>query len=89
MSEFSFLDYIDDFSELNLLLVEKNAKFKNRDEFADYVGFSKDTIKGWFIKKEGSSRKKIPTRQSWNLVLYELEARRKGFSSLADLFNNV
>lgn len=85
--EFSFLDYLNNYSDENLLIIERQANFKNRDQLALYLGYSKDSIKGWFSKADG--RKKIPTIHSWNYVLLQLEARRKGYSSLGELVKSV
>lgn len=86
MSEFSFLDYIDDFSGDNPEIVKSESQM-TVPQIAEYSGFHPDTIKGWFKDPE-SPRKKIPTKHSWNLLMYMLEAKRKGYSSLDDLIRN-
>lgn len=83
MSEFSFLDYLDDYSYENLLTIERAAQFKNREEFAEYVGISKDTVKSWFSKRD--DRRRLPSIQNWNFSLFQLEAKRKGFANLKEL----
>ena len=88
MSEFSFLDYLDDYSHENLLIIERAAQLKNRDELARIAGISSDTLKGWFTEKEGK-RKRNASTQTWNLLLYTLEAKRKGYSSIKDIFKKV
>lgn len=86
-NEFSFLDYIDNFSG-NSLREVKEASQMTIEELSDFTGFSYDTIKGWF-KDEDSPRRKIPSRYSWNLVMYMLEAKRKGYDSLTCLVQNT
>ena len=83
MTEFSFLDYIDNFT-CDAPQIVKNASQMTVEQLAEFSGFHQDTIKGWF-KSEDSVRKKIPTRHSWNLLIYMLEAKRKGYDSLTDL----
>ncbi|MBP9788128.1 MAG: hypothetical protein KBC72_11340 [Acinetobacter sp.] len=83
MSEFSFLDYVDNYTG-DAPQIVKNASQMTVDQLAEFTGFHQDTIKGWF-KSENSPRKKIPTRHSWNLLIYMLEAKRKGYESLTDL----
>lgn len=83
MTEFSFLDYVDDYTG-DATQIVKNASQMTVEQLAEFSGFHQDTIKGWF-KSEDSPRKKIPTRHSWNLLIYMLEAKRKGYDSLACL----
>ena len=83
MTEFSFLDYVDDYTG-DATQIVKNASQMTVEQLAEFSGFHQDTIKGWF-KSEDSPRKKIPTRHSWNLLIYMLEAKRKGYDSLTDL----
>lgn len=85
-NEFSFLEYLNNYSHENLLEIERAAQFKTREELAIFLDMSKDTIKNWFASAE-SKKWRMPTRQSWNLMLYQLEARRKGFNNLDDLLN--
>ena len=83
MSEFSFLDYVDNYTG-DAPQIVKNASQMTVEQLAEFTGFHQDTIKGWF-KSENSPRKKIPTRHSWNLLIYMLEAKQKGYESLTDL----
>ena len=83
MAEFSFLDYIDNFTG-DAPQIVKNASQMTVEQLAEFSGFHQDTIKGWFKSKD-STRKKIPTSHSWNLLIYMLEAKRKGYDSLACL----
>lgn len=87
MSEvFSFLDYLDNFTG-DAPKIVKDASQMTVEQIADFSGFHEDTVKGWF-KAEDSSRKKVPTRHSWNLLIYMLEAKRKGYPSLSELIKN-
>ena len=83
MTEFSFLDYVDNYTG-DAPQTVKSASQMTVEQLAEFTGFHQDTIKGWF-KSENSPRKKIPTRHSWNLLIYMLEAKRKGYESLTDL----
>ncbi|MCU4589075.1 hypothetical protein KTJ20_09965 [Acinetobacter ursingii] len=89
MNEFSFLDYLDNYSYENLLVIERAAQLKNRQQLAEIIGISHETIKGWFIESRENKRKREPNAQSWNLLLYSLEANRLGYKSLKDIFNNI
>lgn len=87
MSEFSFLNYLDQFTGSALTEV-KAASGMTVEDLSEFTGFSHDTIKGWF-KSEDSPRRKIPARYSWNLVMYMLEARRLGYESLDELIKST
>lgn len=87
MSEFSFLDYIDNFTGDSPEIV-KSASQMTVPQIAEFSGFHPDTVKGWF-KDQDSTRKKVPTKHSWNLLMYMLEAKRKGYSSLDELIKSV
>ena len=86
-NDFSFLNYMNNYSYENLLIIEEKAQFKNRDQLAEYIGISKDTLKSWFSKKE--DRRRLPPNQNWNYVLFQLEARRKGFDNLEQLVKSI
>lgn len=86
---FSFLDYLDNFSESNLLIVERAAQFRTREELATFIGVSLNTVKNWFAKDPDSPKKRIPNIQTWNYMLFQLEARRKGFDSLKQLVESL
>lgn len=83
MAEFSFLDYFNNYSYENLMIIERAAQFKNRDALAAYIGFSSDTIKAWFRLNEAN--RKTPTPQNWNYILLQLEAKRLGYENLESL----
>lgn len=87
MSEFTFLDYFNNYSYDNLMIVERAAQFKNRDSLAEYLGFSSNTIKDWFRLNE--QNRKTPTPQNWNYILLQLEAKRLGYESLLDLIKSA
>lgn len=84
MSKFTFLDYFNNYSYDNLMIVERAAQFKSRDALAAYLGFSSDTIKSWFRLNE--AYRKTPTPQNWNYILFQLEAKRLGYDGLYSLF---
>lgn len=82
MQQFSFLEYVNRFSQENLLIVERAALVKDRREFACIANVSLGVVRGWFIEDDQSKRKRVPSLKTWNTLLYRLEARRLGCSSI-------
>lgn len=80
MTTFSYLDYLDNFSEDSRIRVFQQSQL-NYHELSEITGFTIKILKKWFSK----SNPKFsvgPAIYSWNLAMYKLEARLKGYASL-------
>lgn len=87
MTTFSYLSYLDDFSEDSRKKFFEQSKLSYL-ELSEITGFSVDTMKRWF---DSSHRRfdKNPSVYSWNLAIYKLEARLKGYATLTDLIKSL
>ena len=87
MSNFSYLDYLDDFGpDSRIKLFE--ASNLSIEEISNITGYSVGTMKRWFDQAHPKFNKG-PSIYSWNLGIYKLEANLKGFPTLTDLINSV
>ena len=83
----SYLDYLDNPTPENIERVHQASGLQIRDAAA-VAGVSYDTYKSW-RSSEKSKNSRTPHVMSWNLYLYELEARRLGFDSLKHLMTKA
>ena len=81
----SYLDYIDKPTPENIKAVHR-AHGMIQPVAAAVAGIGLQTYKGW-CSSEGSSSFRTPHVTTWNLFMYELEARRLGYESIFDYFN--
>jgi len=84
---FSYLDFLNKHTHENIVFVRKTAGLLQKDA-AQLAGISFDSYKSWETKEESAKARK-PTIQTWNLYLYELEARRLGYDCLLSVFSAV
>lgn len=79
----SYLEYLDSPTPENIEAVHQASGLQIR-EAAAIAGVSYDTYKSWRSSAK-SKNSRTPHVMSWNLYLYELEARRLKFGSLRNL----
>lgn len=82
---FSYLDYLDSPTPENVKEVHKISGLI-QPEAAAVAGIGLSTYKGWCSTPDKSNYRQ-PHTTTWNLYLYELEARRLGCENLLDYFN--
>lgn len=87
MMTFSYLDFLDKPTHENIVFVRKTVGLLQKDAAA-LAGISFDSYKGWETQAESTKARK-PTNQTWNLYLYELEARRLGYDCLLSAFREI
>lgn len=82
----SYLDYLNNPTPENVRAV--HAKFgATQAQMATIANIGLQTYKGW-LAPESNSNHRTPPVPAWNLLMYELEARRLGFDNLQDFFKN-
>ncbi len=84
----SYLDFLDNPTPKNVKLIHKQAKSDfglTQVTASELLGISLQTYKGWHSSEDNRNYRK-PHSTTWNLFLYELEARRLGFDNLRDFF---
>lgn len=81
---FRFIEFLNEPSQDNIKAAYAASGCKTRVEFGSVLGLNKNTVAGWFSNPD-SDRFRRPNLQTWNLMLYELEARRLGFNDLKEL----
>lgn len=82
----SYLYFLNDPTPENVRAVHK--KFgATQPQMAKIAGIGLQTYKGWLAPKDNSNHRTPPV-PAWNLLIYELEARRLGFDDLQDFFKN-
>lgn len=84
----SFLDYLDNFSAENLKTIRMASDLKRRADLAKMLGISENTLKAWFMDSD-KPRYRSPSPQTWNLLMYQLEARRLGYMDLKQCLEKV
>lgn len=77
---FSYLDYLDSPTPMNVKLVHETSGLV-QSSAAAVAGISLQTYRGWHASPDTTVYRR-PHPTTWNLFLYELEARRLGFESL-------
>ena len=82
---FSYLDFLDKPTPENVKAVHK-ACGMTQPQVATMLGIGLQTYKGWHAPVDKDSHR-TPHVTTWNLFLYELEARRLGYQSICDFFN--
>lgn len=82
---FSYLDFLDKPTPENVKAVHK-ACGMTQPQVATMLGIGLQTYKGWHAPADKDSHR-TPHVTTWNLFLYELEARRLGYQSICDFFN--
>ncbi|MDO4700691.1 MAG: hypothetical protein Q4A69_08415 [Moraxella sp.] len=85
MTTFSFLDYLNNPSFDNIKLVHK-ASGLTQAQVTQILGIGLQTYKGW-QSKPSTANYRQPHTVMWNMLLYELEARRLGYENLSDFFS--
>lgn len=79
----SYLEYLDNPTPENIEAVHQASGLQIR-EAAAVANISYDTYKSWRSSAK-SKNSRTPHVMSWNLYLYELEARRLEFEDLKSL----
>ena len=82
----SYLDYINKPTPENIKSVHR-AHGMIQPVAAVVAGIGLQTYKGW-CSSEGSINFRTPHATTWNLFMYELEARRLGYESIFDYFKS-
>ena len=82
----SYLDYIDKPTPENIKAVRQAHGMIQADACV-VAGVSLQTYKGWY-SKASSTRFRSPHVTTWNLFMYELEARRLGYENIFDYFSS-
>lgn len=82
----SYLDYIDKPTTENIKAVHR-AHGMIQPVAAGVAGIGLQTYRGW-CSSEGSINFRTPHATTWNLFMYELEARRLGYESIFDYFKS-
>lgn len=83
---FSYLEFLDNPTPENVQIVH-SACGLIQPEAAKVAGIGLQTYRGWHSSVDSKNYRR-PHNTSWNLFLYELEARRLGYSSLFELVNS-
>ncbi len=86
----SYLDFLNNPTSENVKAVHKQGKEDfglTQVTVSEMLGISLQTYKGWHANEDNRNYRK-PHTTTWNLFLYELEARRLGFDNLLDFFKN-
>ncbi len=84
----SYLDFLNEPTSENVKQVHRKARkeFKITQATAsEIIGINIQTYKKWHADVNSDSYR-VPHKTTWNLFLYELEARRLGFDNLLDFF---
>lgn len=81
---FSYLDFLDKPTPENVKAVHK-ACGMTQPQVATMLSIGLQTYKGWHAPADKDSHR-TPHVTTWNLFLYELEARRLGYESILDFF---
>ena len=81
---FSYLDFLDKPTPENVKAVHKACRMTQL-QVAAMLGIGLQTYKGWHAPVDKDSHR-TPHVTTWNLFLYELEARRLGYESILDFF---
>lgn len=82
----SYLDYIDKPTPENIKAVHR-AHGMIQPEACKVAGIGLQTYRGW-CSSEDSRNFRTPHVTTWNLFMYELEARRLGYESIFDYFKS-
>lgn len=83
--EFSYLNYLDRYSDKNLVFLTKKSKFTQK-EISDILNIPESTVNGWY---SSGTRKRTPPDLTWRFLLYELHARQHGYQSLKFLVEEM
>ena len=81
---FSYLDFLDKPTPENVKAVHKACRM-TQPQVAAMLGIGLQTYKCWHAPVDKGSHR-TPHVTTWNLFLYELEARRLGYESILDFF---
>lgn len=80
----NYLKYLNQPTLENVKLVHK-ASGMTQQQIAELLGISLQTYKYWHAPIDNKNHRK-PHITTWNLLLYELEARKNGYESILDVF---
>lgn len=83
----NYLDYLDNPTHENIKLVHK-ASGMTQPQIAEMLGIGLQTYKGWHAPVDNKNHRR-PHIATWNLLLYELEARRRGYQNILDFFKKI
>ncbi|MBS9779425.1 MAG: hypothetical protein KGV51_02245 [Moraxellaceae bacterium] len=87
----SYLEFLNNPTPQNVKFVHKQAKNDfglTQVTASEILGIGLQTYKGWHADIDNRNYRK-PHTTTWNLFLYELEARHLGFENLQDFFKNI
>lgn len=82
----SYLQYLNNPTPENVQAVHKQSG-ATQPQIAQIAGIGLQTYKGW-LASETNPNHRTPPVPAWNLLMYELEARRIGFDNLQKFFEN-
>lgn len=81
---FSYLAFLNSPTQENIKFVHKVCGM-TQPQVADMLGIGLQTYKGWHAPV-GKDSHRTPHITTWNLLLYELEARRLGYENIYTFF---
>lgn len=80
---FDYLEYLDEPTHENFVFVHQ--KFgRTIKETAKIVGVTKRAYESWLLTPD-SPHSRSPSTVVWNSLLFEMQAREKGYKNLAQL----
>ncbi len=82
----SYLDYIDKPTPENIKAVHR-AHGMIQPDACKVAGIGLQTYRGWCSSPDSQNFRK-PHTTTWNLFMYELEARRLGYKNIFDYFQS-
>ena len=80
----NYLDYLNEPTYENVKLVHK-ASGMTQQQVAQMLGIGLQTYKGWHAPIDNKNHRQ-PHITTWNLFLYELEARKQGYENILDFY---
>lgn len=82
----NYLDYLNKPTSENVRQVHKSSGM-TQPQVAKMLGVGVSTYKSWSADADQSYCRQ-PHNAIWNLLLYELQARKLGYKSIYDFFKN-
>lgn len=82
----NYLECLNNPTYENIKLVHQ-ASGMTQPQVAEMLGIGLQTYKGWHAPVDNKNHR-APHITTWNLLLYELEARKRGYANIFDFFEN-
>lgn len=82
----NYLDYLNEPTSENMKIVHR-ASGMTQPAVAKMLGVSIATYRSWNADSDQSYYRQ-PHNTTWNLLLYELQARKLGYKNIHDFFKN-